>query len=38
MRYFNNAKSTDRIIYGIIAYVLNQKQDMPLINNFTQLS
>lgn len=38
MRSFNNTKSTERIIYGLIAYVLNQKQDMPLINNFTQLS
>jgi len=38
MRSFNNAKSTERIIYGLIAYVLNQKPDMPLINNFTQLS
>jgi putative transposase len=37
MRSFNNKKSTERIIYGIIAYVLNQKQDMPK-NNFTQLS
>jgi len=35
MRAFNNAKSVERIIYGIIAYVLNNKQDMP-INQFTQ--
>jgi putative transposase len=37
MRSFNNTKSTERIIYGIIAYVLNQKQDMPK-HKFTQLS
>ncbi|MEE9444015.1 MAG: transposase [candidate division Zixibacteria bacterium] len=29
MRAFNNAKSVERIVYGIIAYVLNNKQDMP---------
>ena len=37
MRAFNNSKSAERIIYGLIAYVLNQKQDMPKIE-FTQLS
>ncbi len=38
MRHFNNDKSVNRIIYGIIAYVLNnQNQDM-LINQFTQPS
>jgi len=37
MRAFNNSRSVERIIYGLIAYVLNQKQDM-LINEFTQLS
>jgi putative transposase len=37
MRAFNNSKSVERIIYGLIAYVLNQKQDMPE-NEFTQLS
>jgi transposase-like protein len=37
MRAFNNSKSIERIIYGLIAYVLNQKQDMPE-NEFTQLS
>jgi putative transposase len=35
MRAFNNSKSAERIIYGLIAYVLNQKQDMPKIK-FTQ--
>jgi len=35
MRSFNNRKSAERIIYGIIAYVLNQKPDMP-ITEFTQ--
>jgi transposase-like protein len=29
MRSFNNVKSAERIIYGLIAYVLNQHQDMP---------
>jgi len=29
MRAFNNTKSIERIIYGMIAYVLNQKPDMP---------
>lgn len=38
MRSFNNSKSVQRIIYGLIAYVLNQKQDMPTTFNFTQLS
>jgi putative transposase len=37
MRAFNNSRSVERIIYGLIAYVLNQKQDM-LIHEFTQLS
>lgn len=37
MRSFNNAKSVERITYGIIAYVLNQRQDMPNYQ-FTQLS
>jgi len=38
MRHFNNHKSVDRIIYGIITYVLNnQNQDMP-ISEFTQPS
>jgi putative transposase len=37
MRSFNNSRSIERIIYGLIAYVLNQPQDMPQ-NNFTQLS
>jgi hypothetical protein len=35
MRAFNNSRSVERIIYGLIAYVLNQKQDMPE-NEFTQ--
>jgi putative transposase len=35
MRSFNNAKSAERIIYGIIAYVLNQNQDVPN-HEFTQ--
>ena len=29
MRSFNNVKSAERIIYGIVAYVLNQNQDVP---------
>jgi transposase-like protein len=29
MRAFNNASSVERIIYGIVAYVLNQQQDVP---------
>ena len=37
MRSFNNTKSVERIIYGLIAYVINQPQDMPQ-NYFTQLS
>ena len=37
MRSFNNSRSIERIIYGLIAYVINQSQDMPQ-NNFTQLS
>jgi transposase-like protein len=37
MRSFNNSRSIERIIYGLIAYVINQPQDMPQ-NNFTQLS
>jgi transposase-like protein len=37
MRAFNNSKSVERIIYGVIAYVLNQEQDVPE-NEFTQLS
>jgi len=34
-RAFKNAKSVERIIYGIIAYVLNQQPDMP-DTEFTQ--
>lgn len=37
MRSFNNAKSVERIVYGIIAYVLNDQPDMPL-PQFTQSS
>jgi putative transposase len=37
MRSFNNAKSAERIIYGLIAYVLNQPQDVPK-HQFTQLA
>jgi hypothetical protein len=29
MRSFNNTKSVERIIYGIITYVLNNPTDMP---------
>lgn len=36
MRVFNNSKSVERIIYGVIAYVLNQEQDVPE-NEFKQL-
>jgi len=35
MRAFNNAKSVERIIYGIVAYVLNQKQDMSHYTIYT---
>lgn len=35
MRSFNNARSVERIIYGIIAYVLNRQPDMPK-TQFTQ--
>jgi putative transposase len=37
MRSFNNSPSIERIIYGLIAYVINQPQDMPQ-TKFTQLS
>lgn len=37
MRAFNNTKSVERIVYGIIAYVLNNKQDMPNYQ-FTQFA
>ena len=37
MRSFNNSKSAERIIYGLIAYVLNQPQDVPKYE-FTQLA
>ncbi|NOY88376.1 MAG: IS256 family transposase [FCB group bacterium] len=37
MRAFNNAKSVERIIYGIVTYVLNQKLDMPHYQ-FTQFN
>ena len=37
MRSFNNVASIDRIVYGIIAYVLNQPQEVPE-HQFTQSS
>jgi len=37
MRSFNNSKSAERIVYGIIAYVLNQQSDMPKYQ-FTQIA
>jgi len=37
MRSFNNARSAERIIYGIIAYVLDEPQDVPKYE-FTQLA
>ena len=37
MRSFNNTKSVERIIYGIITYVLNNPTDMPM-TQFTQLA
>jgi transposase-like protein len=37
MRSFNNAKSAERIIYGLVAYVLSQPQDVPNYE-FTQLT
>jgi len=37
MRSFNHVKSAERIIYGLIAYVLNQSQDVPK-HEFTQLA
>jgi len=36
-RKFNNAGSVNRIVYGIVAYVLDNKQDMPRLQ-FTQSS
>lgn len=36
MRSFNNARSAERIIYGLIAYVLNQKTEDVPIYQFTQ--
>jgi putative transposase len=39
MRRFANQKSTERILYGLIFYVLNEnQQDISTANNFTQLS
>jgi len=46
MRKFPNSKSAERILYGLIFYVLNEnsceselfEQDIPATNNFTQLS
>jgi hypothetical protein len=29
MRSFNNTRSIERIVYGLVAYVLNQTQDVP---------
>jgi len=37
MRSFNNVASIDRIVYGIIAYVLNHRQEVPDYQ-FTQSS
>jgi putative transposase len=37
MRSFNHVKSAERIIYGLVAYVLNQPQDVPHLQ-FTQLA
>jgi transposase-like protein len=37
MRSFNNTRSVERIIYGIIAYVLNDPTDMPN-TQFTQFA
>ena len=37
MRSFNNVPSAERIVYGIIAYVLNQQEDTPE-NQFTQFA
>ena len=37
MRSFNNVASIERIVYGIIAYVLNQHQEVPDYQ-FTQSS
>lgn len=37
MRSFNNARSAERIIYGLVAYVLSQPQDVPNYE-FTQLT
>ena len=39
MRRFVNQKSAQRILYGLISYVLNEnQQDIPVTNNFTQSS
>ena len=37
MRAFNNSKSVERIIYGLIAFVLNQKQDMLQKQIYTEI-
>lgn len=37
MRSFNNTKSVERIVYGIITYVLNNPTDMPM-TQFTQFA
>ena len=37
MRSFNNSQSAERIIYGIITYVLNHEPDMPE-REFTQVA
>jgi putative transposase len=37
MRSFNNSASVNRIVYGLIAYVLNQQSDMPSYE-FTQFT
>jgi hypothetical protein len=29
MRFFNDTKSVEQIIYGIVAYFLNYSTDMP---------
>lgn len=37
MRSLNNAARAEKIVYGIIAYVLNNSMDMPE-NEFTQIA
>ena len=37
MRAFNNSRSVERIVYGLIAYVLKPEQDMPEKQIYTEI-